>query len=286
MMLIYFEPVIPGGPTNPVGIILTIIEFIAGLLGLGQNNIQVLQTAINNTYANLVTTTAFLYNGLGFLTQSLGGIFGSIKDWLDDLRWLVIVPIIEKIQQIIDDITTWLANILDPLITFIQNVLKWYNTYIRPWLMLVQQILSVMRAFLTALKLLGVKWAAKLDADIQLIQSWVTEIMQTVTATLNSISSILGIMVDPTGILKRDFFGASMFGSLAGIKRANGFGADRPSLPSEITQANQNNALIQSNAQFFTVNPDDSVTGRPGMAAIDSDVRAGYAGLGVTVPPA
>ncbi len=282
--MLYFNPVEVGGPTNPVGFALTLLEFLAGLLGLGQGSTQVLQDAINNTYQNLVNTSAFLYNGLGFLTDSLKNIFDKIKDWLDDLRWAVIVPIIEKIQQIIDDITTWLANFLDPIITFLQNILKWYVTYIKPYLMDIQEALSVMRTFLSLLQVLGVKWAAKLNADLEIIQAWVTTVIQDITETVNTISSVLGLMVDPTGILRRDMFAGSLFSSLAGIKRATGAGTDRPSTAGELSQANSNNALVTGDNPAVLINPDGTVTYAPGMSAVDADVRQGYGAYGAALP--
>ncbi len=279
-----FSPIEVGGPTNPIGIVVSLLDFLGSLLGLGQGTTQVLETAINNTYQNLVTTSAFLYNGLGFLTDSLKNIFGTIKDWLDDLRWAVIVPIIEKIQQIIDDITTWLANILDPIITFLKQLLKWYAQYIKPYMMAIQEALAVMRTLLSLLQVLGVKWAAKLNADIQVIQAWVTTIMTDITATVNTISDVLGLMVDPTGILRRDMFAGSLFSSLAGIKRAAGAGTDRPSTASELSQINNGNALVQGDNPAVLINPDGSVTYAPGMSAVDAQVRAGYQGYGAAVP--
>lgn len=276
-------PISAGGPTNPIGIIVSIIDFIASLLGLGQNDTKVLETAINNTYENLVTTSIFTYNFLGSFGSAISDIWGKLKDLLDDLRWAVIVPIIEKIQQIIDDITTWLANVLDPIITFIQNLMQWYKQYIYPILHAVQQILSVVRTFLSILKLIGVKWAAKLDADIQLIQAWVTLVMQTVTATLNTVSTVLGLMVDPTGILRRDFFTGTLFSSLGAVKQASTFGNDRPSTPGELSLQTNSNALVQGDLPLATINPNGNLTYRPGMSDIDSSVRAGYGSLGVPV---
>jgi len=280
--MLLFTPNVVGGPTNPVGIIITLLEFIAGLFGLGQGDLKVLQAGINNTYQDVVTASSFLYNGLGFLTQSLNDIFGKLKDWLDDLRWAVIVPIIEKIQQIIDDITTWLANFLDPIITFIQELMKWYATYIAPILKAVLEVIQRMRVFLALLKLIGVKWAAKLDADLQLIQSWITTVMQTIVSTLNSISTVLGLMVDPTGILRRDFFGGTLFSSLAGVKRAAGAGTDAVSTPGQLTQISQNNALVEGNLPLATINPNGSLTRAPGLAAVETDVDKNYTALGVT----
>lgn len=276
-------PIEAGGPTNPVGIIVSILEFIASLFGLGQNDTKVLQTAINNTYQNLVTTSTFMYNQLGFLTTSLGSIFGTIKDWLDDLRWAVIVPIIEKIQQILDDITTWLANILDPLITFIQALQKFWATFIQPYLKIILEVIQRARLVLAILKLIGVKWAAKLDADLQLLQSWITAVVQEITTVLNTISTTLGLMVDPTGILRRDFFAGTLFSSLGALRQASSAGTDRVSTPGELTQISNNSALETGAAPLAQINTDGTLNYKPGMDAINSDVDAGYAGLGVPV---
>lgn len=228
-----------------------------------------------------------VFNALVSVIQDIGtwlqNIWGTLKDFFDDLWWEVITPFIEWCQEIIDDITTWLQNFLDPLITFINNLYQWYKTFIYPILHTILEVISRMRVFLALLKLIGVKWAAKLDADLQLIQAWVTEVVQTITATMNTISTVLGLMTDPSGILRRDFFTGTLFGSLSAVKQASTFGNDRPSLPGELTQIQQNNALVQGDVPVATISPKGVLTSAPGFDALKADVDAGYTNLGVTV---
>lgn len=258
----------------------TIIDWVVGLIEEVVSFIvqiaEVLYNLLVEVFNALVSVIVDVWNWLE-------GIWSTLKDFFDDLWWQVIVPFIEWCQQIIDDITTWLANFLDPIITWVQRILAFYQKYIYPILHNVLEVIQRMRVILGLLKLLGVKWAAKLDADLQVIQSYITAVIQEITATLNTITTVLGLMVDPTGILRRDFFTGTLFSSLGTVKAAGSWGTDRVSTPGELTQISQNNALVQGDLPLAKINPSGSLSYAPGMAAIDADVRAGYSADGVPV---
>lgn len=239
---------------------------------------QVLYNLLVYVFNTLVTVITDIWNWLS-------GIWGTLKDFFDDLWWQVITPFVEWVQQIVDDITTWLQNFLDPLITWIQRIQAWYNAYILPIVKVVLEVIQRLRVILGLLKLLGVKWAAKLDRDLQLLQSWITAVVQEITGTLNTISSILGLMVDPTGILRRDFFAGTLFSSLSAVKQATAYGNDRPSTPGELNQIAQNQGMVRADKPLATIAANGVVNYSPGVGEINGSVQGAMASLGVTPLP-
>jgi hypothetical protein len=124
----------------------------------------------------------------------------------------------------------------------------------------VQNVLSVIRVILSAFRLLGAKWAAKLDADIQKIQGYITSALQGIVGTLNQVSTWLNFALDPLGIVRRDFFNRSMFSNLLQTRNAINFGKDRFLTASEAQATQDRGAYRAGGAAVLTPNPDGSVT--------------------------
>lgn len=132
-----------------------------------------------------------------------------------------------------------LQKIFKPLVDALNWLRKWYTLHILKWQLLVQEILSRIRVVLSLFRLLGFKWAAKLDADIQKIMSVVTLSIQDVTRTLNAISGVLGVILDPGMVIRADFFHSSLFSALPALKRAAAYGTNTPLTASEIDYSAQ-----------------------------------------------
>jgi hypothetical protein len=194
-----------------------------------------------------------------------------LKDFLDDLWNEVIVPGWEKIQEIYDDIQTWLENFLDPILQIIQTIRDWFDKYIKPWITGIQDAISIIRAMLAALRILGVKWAAKLDADLQKIQGYLTDILQTVVGTLNRATTWLNFLSDPAGIIRRDVFHMNLFSSLPQLSRAVNFGKDRYLTASEAQNTNDDLGLKAGGAAIATQNADGSITYGPSVQRMNSN---------------
>jgi hypothetical protein len=116
---------------------------------------------------------------------------------------------------------------------------KWYHDHILKWQLRIQDILSRIRVVLSLFRLLGFKWAAKLDADIKKIMDVVTLSIQDVTRTLNAISGVLGVILDPGMVIRAEFFHSSLFAALPALKRAAAYGSNTPLTASEIDYAQQ-----------------------------------------------
>ena len=215
--------------------------------------------------------------------DALDGAWEWLKKVLDDLWWVWIVPFIEKLQQILDDILTWLQNFLGPLLDVIAKIIFFVKHYIIPILGDVIEVIQRMRVILALFRILGLQWAAKLDADLALVQAYLTQVLQDVLATVNTITSLVGLVFDPAGIIRRDFFPGTLFASLGAVKRANGFGTDRASTPTENTQVTQYQHAALSGGPLVTNNPTGGYIVDPAVAATEQQIRDQASGEGPVI---
>ena len=253
------DKIAPKLPLGPIGIVIGIVQLIMQLFGFGQPDLKPITKALNNTWANLASVAAFLYNVftdvLTFLKKMLQIIFDALKHIISDILHGHLLNALQDIQKLFHS----LQDLFQPILKFIAKVRGWYYKYIFKYVKLVQNILSAVRVILSAFRLLGAKWAAKLDADIQRIQSYITATMQAIVGTLNQATTWLNFALDPLGIVRRDFFSRSMFGSLLQTRNAINFGKDRYLTASEAQNTQEDRSFAKGGAAVLTRNADGSV---------------------------
>jgi len=268
-------PFISTGPINVakripgLGFLFDIIEFIAKLFGFGSDPIPAIKNAVNNTWANLLIGTAFLYNQFHFLETFIVGlikaIVGGLAHIISDILHGHLLTALQDIQKLFHA----LHDIFAPILQFIDHLRQLYYKYIFKWVVFVQDTLSRIRVILSLFRILGQKWAAQLDADIAKIQGYLSTALIDVVKVLNTITSVIGVMVDPAQVLRKDFFSGTLFSSLKGLRAAVGYGADRTLTPSETASEDGDRALITGGAAVLTRNADGSISYSPAMQRIN-----------------
>jgi hypothetical protein len=97
----------------------------------------------------------------------------------------------------------WLEAKLGPVIKFLQQVRKywdrWFRMYVKPLLNMLQHI----RQFLGVLRLLGVKWAAALDAKLGKVEADIAGLFLTLRGILTGAIDILNAIADPLNLFRR-----------------------------------------------------------------------------------
>lgn len=92
----------------------------------------------------------------------------------------------------------WLEDHLGKVLDFLNKVKKWldrfFNTYIKPFLVLIQRI----RRFLLVLRLLHIKWAAALDRRLGQIESDIARVFLTIRGRLTDLISVVNAITDPS----------------------------------------------------------------------------------------
>jgi len=98
----------------------------------------------------------------------------------------------------------WLSNLLSPILRWIKLLRALYDQYFNQFVKPILKILRQMRQVLQVFKLLGFKWAARLDADIARIEGKIVALYTQLRAYLNIATTWIQLIIDPTGILRRN----------------------------------------------------------------------------------
>jgi hypothetical protein len=223
---------------------------------------QILEQVANFLWAVLVAVANFLY-----------GLVKTVGNFLFHIFHEHIFPIFRTLVNDYLKLKAFLTRVFQPLINVITRIRNWYIIHILPWQKLVQEIIQRVRIVLALLRLLHVKWAAKLDADLAKIQGYVTQSIQLVLGTLNQVSTILGIVIDPLMILRRDFFLSTIFSHLAALKRAVGYGNGRDLTASEAEDEQNDKQLLDPAHPFATKGAGGGVTLSPAFQTMQTNFK-------------
>jgi hypothetical protein len=231
----------------------------------------------------LVAVFQFLWNvlvGEHNFNNSMFGRTGQLfKDIYKKYLTVAVLGIIAKIKRLYDH----LKNIVETIKNIIEAWHDIFEKYFYPWFRLALDILSRIRTALLLFSLMGFAWAKKLDADLAKLQAFITTILQDIVSGLNSVRDVLDIAIDPTMVLRRDFFAHTLFSSLAGLRRAVSFGADRPLTPDEQHRLDQDkDAVLNSRGPVYAAE-NGTATLHPAFAVIDARLTQKYASEGLPI---
>lgn len=224
--------------------------------------------ALNYVWELLGSWITYLYNLLwytiAYLLSALQWLYKLAVNVLFWLKYNVVEPLLNAYKSLHD----FLARIFGPVLDWINRIQNWWTKYILPWQKLAIEIISRVRIALQLLKLLGVKWAAKLDADLAEIQAWVTTSIQDIQRTLNTLSTLLGVVLDPSMLMRRDFFLGTLFSNLGAVKRAVSYGNNTPLTPQQTSQQSADGRLLNPAAPIATIDAAGNVTFDPDYQSI------------------
>jgi hypothetical protein len=208
-----------------------------------------------------------LFGWLGNVLSAIGGFFKHVYEWI--VRH-IIIQIIGVLR------TAWgiLNGILYPVVKFLRRIRAWYFRHIFPIQRAVLEVIQRVRVALALLRLLGVKWAAKLDADLKKIQDYVTASIQDVVGALSVVQNYLALIVDPGMVIRGDFFAATLFSSLGAVKRAAFFGGNAPLSASDAQAEADDRGLLNPSTPIIVQNADGTLSYSEGFQSIRTNMDA------------
>jgi hypothetical protein len=263
------------GNSSGIPIIGPILDILQSLLAPA-SDVAALANAIGEveraSWTNVLQIATWTFGELGKIWDVLKGIGEAIGLAIYHVIIDYLIPLLKKIIAAIKDIQAKIAKLLKPIVKWIKRIRDWYVKHILPWQKLALQIISAVRQFLELLKLLDVKWAAKLDAELQKIQGYITESITAILGPLNAALSILGMAVDPSLFFRQDMFGRTLWNSLGDVKKAAGYGSARPVYASEQLQEEQMHNAVYGTGPLTTVGPDGSAVYDPALKVVDDSL--------------
>lgn len=148
----------------------------------------------------------YTWNAIKFIGVKLKDAAEWLRDRLSDLaRWWKekaapwLVKALGKIQDWFKRHFGWLFN----WVHRIQSILQWvYKHILRPALI----FLEVTRLVLRLLASLGVKWAKRLDDALGRLEQKLLNVFLTITRFVNDIASILDVLFNTWGAVRRSLF--------------------------------------------------------------------------------
>jgi hypothetical protein len=156
---------------------------------------QAFQKAAHYTWTGLQWLGGKAKDGLQWLKDRASGFATWWKE--KAAPWLV---------RAFDKVDMWFKAHFGWLFTWvhrIQSILGWvYKNVLRPLF----QFLEVSRLALRLLASLGVKWAGKLDAVLGRIEQKLFSLFYSLVSFVNGIASILDLIFNPWGALRRSLF--------------------------------------------------------------------------------
>ncbi len=201
---------------NGSGDISTVDFIIAQIIGV-----------ISYIWAVLVAVANFIFSVLQFIWKFLTTLFADISKAFKWIWQRIIKEGLTKLLKAFVNVRAWLQKIFGPLICYLRAALCWFdwafNKFVKPILNAIQHI----RQVLTLFRLLGFKWAKKLDDFLAKIQRDILKVYTTIRAELNKVISVVQIIADPNAILRRNPLFAGLIRSLPELKNALYYVDDR-----------------------------------------------------------
>jgi hypothetical protein len=196
----------------------------------------------------LVAVANYIFAVLQFIWNFLVTLFNDIKD---AFKWIwnnVIKAVLTKLVSVFQKVRAWLQQTFGPVLRFLKKIRAWYdklfNQYVRPFLNVLRHIRQVLQIF----RLLGFKWAARLDADLGRIEQAITKVYTTLRKYINEAITWIQLVVDPLGILRRNPLFAGLIRSAKELENIHLQVTQRPLFASEAATCDRNRTWFSGNA--------------------------------------
>ena len=221
-----------GGPGTFLGDVLAFIE--------GE-----IVAALSFLFSLIVNVANYIIAGVNFTFGFFDTLAQDIKKgfkWL----WDTITKIsLVKLLKGLKDALAALKRFVDRIVGWLLKIRKWYDTYFNQFVRPILNAIRHLRQTLQIFRLLGFKWAARLDARLATIEGRIVSLYELLRTNLNQAVSWLQLISDPFGILRRNPVLAAVLRDAPEMKNAIDRSTNHTTTQAEIDSANQDNGWFQ-----------------------------------------
>lgn len=216
--------------------------------GITDAILQAVLAALAFIWNVLVAVANYIWSVLQFIWQFILRAFNFVKN---GLKWLwenVVKQVITKLLQAYTKLRTILAPIFNHLLLWLQKARYYldliFNRFVKPYLVMIQKVRQVLGIF----RLLGFKWAQRLDARLGALEAKIIGVFQTLRVPLNQAISFLQLLADPLGILRRNPLIAAVLRDAPEIKNAIDTATMHPQTTAEINASHRDRTWFDKSA--------------------------------------
>jgi hypothetical protein len=263
----------PGGFFS--GIIDTLVEIINAII-----------SALVYLFNLLVAVFQFLYAALVAIANVLVAAVKVIaRGFIHVLSDIVHGRFLHLFQDYLD-LKKKLTELLAPVLRILHTIKKIFDQYVTAPLLRFINMIQKLRQFLTIFRILGFKWAKKLDTALA---NWERRVVQNVLvlqAWINFAISAVSLIMDPSLIMRKNFLLASLLSFLGAVKRVVFFGANRTPSSDETKQAQQDKAALSHTTHLIQSGFGSTAVYYPTVQTINDRMNgmlANYASKGTLV---
>lgn len=241
------------------GIINTIIGVINAIISALVYLFKLLQVLAEYLYQLIVAIA-------NFLVKMAGLVWRALKHVISDLFHGRFVHLFQDFI----DLKNKLAQFLAPLLRILKRIQAIYRVYVLQPLLRMINLIQKMRQFLTVFRLLGFKWAGRLDNYLTKIERQLITNTLVLQSYVNFAISILDLVIDPSLIFRSNVLLASLVSALGAIKRVVFFGANRSPSTDETKQMKQDTQAIAPQTKLLQSGFGSSATYYPTVSSINN----------------
>lgn len=184
--------------------------FLGFIIAIGSLIFQGLQIAAKVALTALQWSVKALWFFAGQISNGLKalghGVLIGLRNAWEFFRLTyerVLRPFALKVWRLLQRAKQWLDATFGPVLDFLKfirdNLLGFYNTWIRPWL----DLIDVTRGLLRVLSSLGLRWARELDRRLGELEDAIERPFRYVLAKVNELVNIVNRIVTVDGLFQR-----------------------------------------------------------------------------------
>jgi hypothetical protein len=226
-------------------------SFFGGVIATIVQAINAIIAALVYLWQLLILVFQFLYNALVAIVNALIKVVQIVVRGFVHFFTTILPNFLQRLYQDYLDLKAKITAWLSPVLRILLRIRQLFQQYVLAPLLRTINLIQHIRQFLVIFRLLGFKWAARLDNYLTKIEQKLIQNTLVLQSWINLAISVLDLIIDPSMILRGNFLLASLLAFLGAVKRVVFFGANRTPSTDETKQAQQDSGSLSKGSNLL-----------------------------------